>query len=230
MAELPVKTPQIEASWLNVLQGEFAKPYMHALRDFLRAEKQQYVVYPPSPRIFHAFEATPFEAVKVVILGQDPYHGPGQAEGLCFSVPETQPLPPSLQNIYKEIQADIGCKPLPNGHLGSWARQGVFLLNTTLTVREHQPLSHKDRGWETFTDAVIRALSEKRSGLVFLLWGSPAQKKRALIDEKKHTVLLAPHPSPLSAYRGFFGCKHFSKTNQLLEERGLTPIAWGTPA
>lgn len=230
MAELLVKTPQMEASWLNVLQGEFAKPYMHALRDFLRAEKQQYVVYPPSLRIFHAFEATPFEAVKVVILGQDPYHGPGQAEGLCFSVPETQPLPPSLQNIYKEIQADTGCKPLPNGHLGSWARQGVFLLNTTLTVREHQPLSHKDHGWETFTDAVIKALSEKRSGLVFLLWGAPAQKKRSLIDEKKHTVLLAPHPSPLSAYRGFFGCKHFSKTNQLLEERGLPPIEWGCPA
>lgn len=225
----PAMQPKLEPSWLKVLQAEFRQPYMYALRDFLRAEKRQYTVYPPGPRIFHAFEATPFEAVKVVILGQDPYHGPGQAEGLCFSVPETQPLPPSLQNIYKEIQDDLGCRPLPNGHLESWARQGVFLLNTTLTVREHQPLSHKDHGWETFTDAVIKALSAYRDGLVFLLWGSPAQRKRPLIDETRHTVLTAPHPSPLSAYRGFFGCKHFSQTNRILEQRGLTPIEWGMP-
>lgn len=221
------KRPQIENSWLNVLAQEFEKPYMSNLKLFLIKEKSVYKVFPPGELIFKAFDACPFKDVKVVILGQDPYHGEGQAEGLCFSVPKGVSIPPSLQNIFKEIQSDIGYEKMPDsGHLSDWAKQGVFLLNTTLTVREHQALSHKNQGWEIFTDAVINILSQERTGLIFLLWGSPAQSKRKLIDENKHTVLVAPHPSPLSAYRGFLGCKHFSQTNDILKKQGLEPINW----
>ena len=218
--------PQIEAGWLEVLKEEFSAPYFARLKEFLVAEKRTQTVYPPGPLIFNAFNSTPFDKVKVVLLGQDPYHEAGQAEGLCFSVPEGCAFPPSLVNILKELESDLGY-PFPrSGHLAKWAAQGVFLLNATLTVRAHQAGSHQRRGWETFTDAVIRALSEKKQGLVFLLWGSYAQAKSALIDTSRHYILKTVHPSPLSAYRGFFGCKHFSQTNRILEQQGKSPIDW----
>ena len=218
--------PKIEQSWKNVLIDEFNKPYFVALKEFLLEEKKKYVVYPAGANIFNAFACTPFNKVKVVIIGQDPYHGPGQAHGLSFSVPEGIQKPPSLVNIFKELQSDIG-KPIPeSGNLESWARQGVLLLNATLTVRANQAGSHQKHGWEQFTDSVIRTLSDQKSGLVFLLWGRFAQDKAALIDASKHHILKAAHPSPLSAYNGFFGCKHFSKTNEILLSQGETAIEW----
>ncbi len=218
--------PTIEESWKGALAEQFAAPYFSQLKDFLVAEKQQYAVYPPGPLIFNAFNLTPFDKVKVVIIGQDPYHEPGQAHGLCFSVQPGTKFPPSLVNIFQELQNDVGIPAPQNGNLENWARQGVLLLNATLTVRAHQAGSHQRRGWEIFTDAAISQLSQKRSGLVFLLWGSYAQAKIQLIDTSKHFILTAPHPSPLSAYRGFFGCKHFSKTNEILIQNGQTPIDW----
>jgi uracil-DNA glycosylase len=218
--------PVIEESWKRELADQFAAPYFEELKQFLIAEKQQFPVYPPGPLIFNAFDLTPFDRVKVVILGQDPYHEPGQAHGLCFSVMPGTKFPPSLMNIFQELQSDLGVPVPPTGNLEGWARQGVLLLNATLTVRAHQAGSHQRHGWETFTDAAISRLSEKRSGIVFLLWGSYAQAKAQLIDGSKHFILTAPHPSPLSAYRGFFGCRHFSQTNQLLLQTGQTPIDW----
>ena len=220
------KTAQLEESWLNVLGNEFSKPYFQDLKQFLIAEKQQYQVYPPGSQIFEAFNRTPFDKVKVVLLGQDPYHGQGQAHGLCFSVPAGVKPPPSLENIFKELSSDIGIR-LPNhGNLTKWADQGVLLLNATLTVRANMAGSHQNKGWEQFTDKAILALSEQREGIVFLLWGSYAQAKDKLIDESKHFILKAPHPSPLSVYRGFYGCKHFSKTNEILFETNREPIDW----
>jgi len=218
--------PQIDQEWLDVLRPEFAKPYFIDLKAFLLEEKKLYRVYPPGNRIFAAFNYTPFSKVKVVILGQDPYHGDSQAHGLCFSVPDGITLPPSLVNIYKELTTDLGI-PLPkSGNLENWAKQGVLLLNATLTVRANQAGSHQHHGWENFTDEVIRQLSARQTGLVFILWGSYAQAKEALIDTSKHFVLKAVHPSPLSVYRGFFGCRHFSKANELLINAGKDPIDW----
>lgn len=220
-------SPKIEASWLEVLRPQFEAPYFAQLKNFLLAERQQYTCYPAGSNIFAAFDHTPFDKVKVVILGQDPYHEPGQAHGLCFSVPNGIPVPPSLVNIIKEINSDLGVNiPTNRGNLEGWADQGVLLLNATLTVRAHQAGSHQRQGWETFTDAAISALSQQRSGIVFLLWGSFAIAKSQLIDRTKHYVLTAPHPSPLSAYRGFFGCKHFSQCNAILLQQGLEPIDW----
>lgn len=217
---------KIEASWREHLQQEFDAPYFAQLVAFVRQEYQQGKVYPPGRLIFNAFDQCPFDQVKVVIIGQDPYHEPGQAQGLCFSVPDGVQIPPSLVNIYKEIESDLGVKCPPSGDLTRWARQGVLLLNATLTVREHQAGSHQRQGWEQFTDAVIATLSRERTGLVFLLWGSYAQGKRMLIDTSRHLVLQSPHPSPLSAHRGFFGNHHFSQTNAWLQAHGLTPIQW----
>ena len=218
---------KIDPTWYAVLQAQFEAPYFAQLKEFLVAERQQYTCYPPGSRIFAAFDTTPFDKVKVVILGQDPYHEPGQAMGLCFSVPQGIQVPPSLVNIIKEINDDLGTQiPATCGDLSGWAEQGVLLLNATLTVRAHQAGSHQHHGWETFTDAAIQALSAHRSGIVFLLWGSYAIAKRALIDQSKHCVLTAPHPSPLSAYRGFFGCRHFSQANAYLATQGLAPIDW----
>jgi uracil-DNA glycosylase len=218
--------PQIEESWQLALKPEFTSPYFAELRDFLKVEKEDKIIYPPGSRIFAAFNFTPLTAVKVVILGQDPYHGKGQAHGLCFSVPEGIKPPPSLVNIYKELHADLNI-PVPNsGNLEKWARQGVLLLNATLTVNAGDAGSHQGKGWETFTDQVIKTISDLRAGVVFLLWGNYAQAKEELIDQSKHFVLKAPHPSPFSAARGFFGCKHFSKTNQILKELGLEEIDW----
>jgi uracil-DNA glycosylase len=218
--------PAIEDSWKQVLDNEFNKPYFSELKQFLVAEKQRFRVFPPGPAIFNAFNHTPFPAVKVVLLGQDPYHGYGQAHGLCFSVPEGVPKPPSLINIFKELNSDLGIPPPSHGNLTKWALQGVLLLNATLTVRENQAGSHQGKGWETFTDAAISALSEKREGLIFMLWGNYAISKRELIDNSKHFILTAPHPSPLSASRGFFGCRHFSQTNNLLKQMGKEPVDW----
>jgi len=218
--------PKIESGWLEVLHPEFEKPYFRELKSFLLEEKKLYRIYPPGNRIFAAFDYTPFSNVKVVILGQDPYHGDGQAHGLCFSVPEGIAIPPSLVNIYKELSTDLGI-PIPkSGNLEKWAKQGVLLINATLTVRANQAGSHQRHGWENFTDEVIRQLSDRHSGLVFILWGSYAQAKGALIDTSKHFILKAVHPSPLSVYRGFFGCRHFSKTNELLVTAGKEPINW----
>lgn len=218
--------PQIEESWKLILQDEFGKPYFQALTEFLREEKKKYTVYPPGPQIFSAFNNTPFNRVKVVILGQDPYHGPGQAHGLCFSVPDNISHPPSLVNIFKEIESDLGLPVPGKSNLTKWAGQGVLLINAILTVRANEPASHQNKGWEKFTDAVIRNLSEKRKNLVFLLWGNYAQAKESLIDGDRHYILKAAHPSPLSASRGFFGCKHFSRTNEILAEQGLNGIDW----
>jgi uracil-DNA glycosylase len=218
--------PQIEESWKKVLIEEFNKPYFYALKEFLVEEKKQYTVYPEGKNIFNAFVYTPFSKVKVVIIGQDPYHGPGQAHGLSFSVPEGIAKPPSLQDIFKELQTDVGKEIPESGNLESWARQGVMLLNATLTVRANQPGSHQKHGWETFTDTVIKTLSAEKNGLVFLLWGRFAHDKEQLIDSTKHFVLKAAHPSPFSAYHGFFGCKHFSQTNEILQAQGETPIVW----
>jgi uracil-DNA glycosylase len=218
--------PQIEESWRQILQDEFDAPYFTGLKLFLRDEKQKVTVYPPGNLIFNAFNQTPFNRVKVVILGQDPYHGPGQAHGLCFSVPDGIPKPPSLQNIFKEISSDLGIPVPAGGDLTPWARQGVLLINAILTVRANEPASHQNKGWEKFTDAVIRNLSEKRKNLIFLLWGNYAQAKESLIDGNRHFILKAAHPSPLSANRGFFGCRHFSRTNEILSELGLNEINW----
>ena len=218
--------PQIEESWHQALQSEFSAPYFTALKTFLQDEKKQYTIYPPGKLIFNAFNLTPLPKVKVVILGQDPYHGPGQAHGLCFSVPQGTPPPPSLKNIFKELQSDVDFKIPEHGNLEKWAQQGVLLINTTLTVREAKPTSHAGKGWETFTDAAIRAVSNQRDDVVFLLWGNFAFNKQVLIDIHKHKVLKAPHPSPLSASRGFFGCQHFSKTNAYLQSVGQTAIDW----
>ena len=218
--------PTIEESWRQVLENEFNKSYFSDLKTFLVSEKQRFRVFPPGPHIFNAFNHTPFYHVKVVLLGQDPYHGFGQAHGLCFSVPEGIPKPPSLINIFKEIEADLGIPAPSHGNLTHWANQGVLLLNATLTVRENQAGSHQGKGWETFTDAAISALSEKRDGLIFILWGNYAISKRDLIDNARHFILTAPHPSPLSASRGFFGCRHFSRTNDLLRQMGKEPIDW----
>ncbi|MDR0714399.1 MAG: uracil-DNA glycosylase [Bacteroidales bacterium] len=218
--------PQIEESWLEILSDQFEQPYFAALKMFLVEEKQRYTVYPPGALIFNAFAHTPFRQVKVVILGQDPYHGKGQAHGLSFSVPDGVAPPPSLENIFKEIQNDLGIPPSSSGNLESWADQGVFLLNATLTVRASTAGSHQNKGWETFTDKVIALLSAQREHLVFMLWGNYARAKKRLIDTQKHLVLEAPHPSPFSAYSGFFGCKHFSKANEYLQQNGITPVDW----
>lgn len=218
---------RIEASWKEVLKQEFNKPYFLQVAAHLKTEKASgATIYPPGPLIFNAFNTTPFKEVKVVILGQDPYHGAGQAHGLSFSVPDGVPTPPSLLNIYKELHSDIGM-PIPKtGNLTSWAKQGVFLLNAMLTVRANEPASHQKIGWMDFTDAVIRKISEEKQGVVFLLWGRFAQDKQILIDETKHHVLKAAHPSPFSADKGFFGCKHFSRTNELLMKQQKTAIDW----
>ncbi len=218
--------PIIEESWKQQLLNEFKQEYFVLLKQFLIEEKKNYKIFPPGGHIFNAFNFTPFTNVKVVILGQDPYHGSGQAHGLCFSVPNGVVQPPSLVNIFKELNSDLGI-PIPkHGNLQKWAEQGVLLLNATLTVRAHQAGSHQNKGWETFTDAAIKALSEHKENLVFLLWGSYAQAKTKIINENRHYVLKAPHPSPLSVYRGFFGCKHFSKTNCYLKQQGLQEIDW----
>lgn len=216
----------IEASWKRLLAEEWDKPYFKALTDFVRGEYVATQCFPPASRIFAAFDACPVHAVKVVILGQDPYHGPGQANGLCFSVADGIPKPPSLVNILREVSSDTGASPDASGNLERWATQGVLLLNATLTVRAHQAGSHQRRGWEQFTDTVIQRLSHNQSGLVFMLWGSYAISKRPLIDPAKHLILTSPHPSPLSAYRGFFGNHHFSKANKWLCDNGKTPITW----
>ncbi len=218
--------PNIEESWKKVLWDEFQQPYFAELKRFLVEEKRTYTVYPPGPMIFNAFNKTPFDKVKVVIIGQDPYHEEGQAHGLCFSVQDGVPHPKSLINIFKELQDDVGITIPKNGNLEKWTAQGVFLLNATLTVRAHEAGSHQNHGWERFTDAAISKLSEQREGLVFLLWGNYAKQKEAIIDASKHYILSTVHPSPLSAHRGFFGCKHFSKTNEILCKSGKTEINW----
>jgi uracil-DNA glycosylase len=218
--------PKIEESWKNVLWDEFQKPYFENLKTFLVEEKKRYTIYPSGANIFAAFNHTPFEKVEVVILGQDPYHGAGQAHGLSFSVQDGIQHPPSLQNIFKELNDDMGCSTPKNGNLTAWADQGVFLLNTVLTVRAGEANSHRGQGWENFTDAVIKTLSEQKEHVVFILWGSPAGAKASLIDGKKHLILRAPHPSPLSSYRGFFGSKPFSKSNDYLLKNGKKPIQW----
>lgn len=217
---------RIEAGWKSVLQPEFDKPYFRTLTDFVRSEYASTTVYPPASLIFNAFYLCPFADVKVVIIGQDPYHEPGQAHGLCFSVNDGVPFPPSLLNIFKELRDDTGAEMPPTGNLTRWAQQGVLLLNATLTVRKHEAGSHQGRGWEEFTDAVIRVLNEQKSGLVFILWGSYAQGKSKLIDEGRHCVLRSAHPSPLSAYRGFFGNHHFSLANSYLRRQGREAINW----
>lgn len=219
--------PQLEESWKAILQQEFNAPYFKALREFLSEEKKKYPIYPAGNQIFSAFDHTPFNRVKVVILGQDPYHQPGQAHGLCFSVPDGIPAPPSLVNIFKEIHTDLGL-PIPvKKDLTSWARQGVLLINAILTVRANEAGSHRNKGWENFTDAVIRALSENRKNIIFVLWGNFAIEKEKLIDDQRHFILKAAHPSPLSANRGFFGCRHFSRANAILKDLGLQEIFWG---
>ena len=223
---MSVINPRIEASWKAILIEEFNKDYFKELKQFLLQEKQHHVIYPSGKEIFNAFNCTPFEKVKVVILGQDPYHGKGQAHGLSFSVPFGIKTPPSLKNIFKELKADLDIPIAESGNLNSWAKQGVLLLNATLTVRAKQASSHQNKGWENFTDAVISSLSENKEALIFLLWGRFAQNKASLIDSKKHHILTAAHPSPFSAYSGFFGCKHFSKTNEILNKNGLETIDW----
>lgn len=217
---------KIEPSWKAVLESEFEQPYFQAVAQFLRSEKQQgKVIYPPGNLIFNAFDSTPFDQVKVVILGQDPYHNPGEAMGLCFSVPKNIPRPPSLLNIYKELNADLQL-PIPNhGDLSRWTSEGVFLLNAMLTVEHKKPQSHQAIGWQNFTDTVIHKLSQQRTGLVFLLWGNFARKKKSLIDPQKHLILEAAHPSPLAG-GAFFGCRHFSKANAYLETQGIAPVNW----
>ena len=218
--------PAISNDWLPGLQQEFRKPYYKELYRFINEEYRTRVIYPPADRIFEALHLTPLKDVKVVILGQDPYHEPGQAHGLSFSVlPGTQ-IPPSLANIYQELHDDLGCYIPNNGYLKKWADQGVLLLNTLLTVRAHEAFSHRGKGWEPFTDAIIQAVNAVDRPVVYLLWGRPAQEKRAMLNNPKHLVLTAPHPSPLSAYRGFFGCRHFSRANDFLTAGGLTPIDW----
>lgn len=218
--------PPIAGEWARALEGEFRKPYYKKLFTFVGEEYQTKRIYPPAEDIFNAFHFTPLDQVKVVILGQDPYHEEGQAHGLSFSVKPGIDIPPSLVNIYKELEDDLGCYIPNNGYLEKWARQGVMLLNTVLTVRAHQANSHKNMGWEEFTDAAIRILADQDRPLVFILWGRPAQQKKAMIHNHRHLVLESPHPSPLSAYRGFFGSRPFSRTNDYLTQNGLTPIDW----
>ena len=218
---------KIEASWKEVLKSEFAKPYFQQIPLHIKTEKSQgKIIYPPGSLIFNAFNKTPFDKVKVVILGQDPYHGAGQAHGLCFSVQNGVPPPPSLVNIFKELQDDIGVNIPDHGNLTAWAEQGVFLLNASLTVRAGEPMSHSKIGWAEFTDTVIKKIAGLKKNVVFLLWGKFAQEKRILIDETKHCILRSVHPSPLSAHAGFFGCKHFSKTNEYLMSKGIDPVDW----
>ena len=213
-------------SWKRRLQPEFDKPYFYNLENFVKEEYSKHTIYPPGKFIFHAFNTCPFDKVKVVIIGQDPYHEPGQYYGLCFSVLDGVPFPPSLLNIFKEIENDLG-KPMPkSGRLERWADQGVLLINAILTVRAHQAGSHRGKGWEEFTDAVIKILNDEKENIVFMLWGSYAQRKGAFIDRNRHCVLTAAHPSPLSADRGFFGCKHFSKANQYFKSKGISEIEW----
>lgn len=221
------KLPALEPGWLDALQSEFIKAYFLYIKAFLQAEKKKgKLIYPPGPLIFNAFNSTPFKEVKVVILGQDPYHGPGQAHGLCFSVPDGIKPPPSLENIFKELQTDLQL-PIPSsGNLARWAQQGVFLLNAMLTVESNKPASHQHIGWQYFTDEAIKQLSARREQVVFLLWGKYAQEKRALINAEKHLVLEAAHPSPFSVHKGFFGCRHFSKTNEYLVKHNIEPVQW----
>ncbi len=217
----------IDNDWLPAIQGEFRKPYYKELFQFVKEEYNRTVIYPPSEDIFNALHLTPLHEVKVLILGQDPYHNDNQAHGLSFSVPLSQKeIPPSLQNIYQELHDDLGCEIPDNGYLEKWAKQGVLLLNTVLTVRAHQANSHKGHGWEQFTDAIIQAVNAQERPVVYLLWGKPAQSKIPMLTNPKHLILQAPHPSPLSAYRGFFGCKHFSKANEFLKANGEEPIDW----
>ena len=216
----------ISNDWLTPLNAEFKKTYYKELYSFVKNEYDTHVIYPPANDIFNAFHLTPLSDVKVLILGQDPYHEVNQAHGLCFSVLPGNDTPPSLQNIYKELNDDLGCYVPNNGYLEKWAKQGVLLLNTVLTVRAHQANSHKGRGWETFTDAIIQAVNNEDRPIVYMLWGSPAQKKIPMLNNPKHLILTAPHPSPLSAYRGFFGCKHFSKCNEFLVKNNIDPIDW----
>ena len=226
MIEKVTINPTLDESWKEQLFAEFQSDYFIKLKTFLIEERNKYIIYPPSQRIFAAFNYTPFNKVRAIIIGQDPYHGPGQANGLCFSVNTGISQPPSLQNIFKELKDDLGI-PIPkNGNLEPWAKQGVLLLNATLTARANMAGSHQKHGWEEFTDAAIRILSEKRKGLVFILWGKFAQAKEALINQTKHHILKAAHPSPFSAHSGFFGCRHFSKTNELLRKDGLEEIDW----
>jgi uracil-DNA glycosylase len=221
---------KLHPSWLELLQAEFDQPYMAHLKNFLLAERHAGKrIFPAGSNWFRALDLTPLDRVKVVILGQDPYHGPGQAHGLCFSVPNGVRPPPSLVNIYKELESDLGIRRPAHGFLEHWARQGVLLLNSVLTVEMGIAASHRDRGWERFTDAVIRLVNAKDTPVVFMLWGSYAQKKAAFVDEARHLVLKAPHPSPLSAHSGFLGCKHFSKANAFLESHGMQPIDWALP-
>ena len=227
MSNFSPEQVQIEEQWKEVLQEEFSKPYFVGIKAFLLEERKKgQVFYPAGKDIFNAFSYTPFDAVKVVILGQDPYHGRGEAHGLCFSVPQGIAIPPSLLNIYKELMTDVGISMPAHGNLEAWARQGVLLLNAILTVRADAAASHRGIGWELFTDAVIQALNRQKEGIVFLLWGKFAQQKGMMIDTKKHFVLTAVHPSPLSAHRGFLGCRHFSQTNQLLLQQKKMPINW----
>ena len=219
----------IHNSWQDVLADEFEKPYYHSLRDFLKKEYRTQKIHPDMYHIFEALELTPYEKVKVVILGQDPYHGANQAHGLSFSVQPGVKIPPSLNNIYKELQSDLGIKPVNHGNLVSWAKQGVLLLNTVLTVREGQAYSHRGQGWERLTDTIIEKLNEREQPVVFILWGKPAQEKMKMIDKSKHIILTSSHPSPLSAHRGFFGSKPFSKTNDALLALGEQPIDWQLP-
>lgn len=218
--------PKIDESWKVVLKDEFDAGYFADLKSFLVEQKQKHTIYPPGSQIFNAFNRTPFNNIKVVIIGQDPYHGPGQAHGLCFSVPKGIKPPPSLVNIFKELQQDVGITIPNHGNLEKWANQGVLLLNATLTVKAHTAGSHQGKGWEVFTDNVIKTISEQKEGVVFLLWGRFAQNKEKIIDTSKHFILKSAHPSPLSAYNGFFGCKHFSKTNEILRQSGKEEIDW----
>lgn len=217
---------KIAEDWREILQEEFDKPYFEQLTQFVRAEYGRSVIYPAGRNIFRAFDKCSFDNLKVVIIGQDPYHGVGQANGLCFSVNDGVPFPPSLQNIFKEIQSDLGIAIPQSGNLDRWAEQGVLLLNSVLTVRAHEAASHAGRGWEQFTDAVVRIISERREGIVYMLWGSYAQRKGQVVDGNKNFILKSVHPSPLSVYRGFFGCKHFSQANAYLQSIGKTPINW----
>ncbi len=218
--------PPISDDWLGALKGEFSKDYYRKLYQKVQYEYQHYQVFPEADDLFNAFHLTPLHEVKAVILGQDPYHNVGQAHGLCFSVKPGVDIPPSLENIYKELHDDLGCYIPNNGYLVKWAEQGVLLLNTVLTVRAHQANSHRNIGWEEFTDAAIRALDEEERPIVFLLWGTPARQKKSMLHNPKHLILEAPHPSPLSAYRGFFGCRHFSQCNDFLVKNGLEAIDW----
>lgn len=227
MAEIAIERVRLHPSWKGRLADEFSASYMAELRQFLSDRRRQGAkIYPPGPQIFNALDSAPFEDVRVVILGQDPYHGPGQAHGLCFSVVKGVAVPPSLRNIFTELESDLGIDRPGHGDLSAWAQQGVLLLNAVLTVEHGQAGSHQGKGWESFTDRIVAELSAQRQHLVFFLWGSHAQKKGQVIDRDRHLVLQAPHPSPLSAHRGFFGCRHFSKANDYLQHHGLIPIDW----